>query len=176
MGFFDNLTKKTTETTSKIAKKTTEATSKITKETKLKLKISEYKGKINDLYEEIGKKIYENHIKELKDENNGIEELCMQIDDISSQIEEARKEILILNNKKLCKKCFAEIESDAAFCSKCGEKQEEVKSTFEKAEEEIKEVEVLPKNEEKKEAAEIQIEEKITNEEKEETAKKEEDE
>ena len=53
MGFFNDL-----------GKKTTEATSKITKETKLKLKMNENKGKISDLYEEIGKKVYEKHIRE----------------------------------------------------------------------------------------------------------------
>ncbi len=50
MGFFSELGKKTTETTGKIAK-----------ETKLKLKMNENKGKINDIYEEIGKKVYEKH-------------------------------------------------------------------------------------------------------------------
>lgn len=161
MGFFDNLTKKTSETTSKIAKKTSETTSKIAKETKLKLKISDCKSKINNLYQEIGKKIYENHVKEIKDADNFIKEECDKIDELSAQIEEARKEILVLNNKKMCKKCFAEIENDSAFCPKCGEKQEEVKTTFEKAEEAIKEADVLPENEEKKEAVEIQLEEKM---------------
>ena len=55
MGFFSDLGKKTSETTSKIAK-----------ETKLKLKINENKGKIDDIYEEIGKKVYEKHIREEK--------------------------------------------------------------------------------------------------------------
>ena len=45
MGFFNDLGKKTTETTSKIAR-----------EAKLKMKIKENKGKIKDLYENIGKK------------------------------------------------------------------------------------------------------------------------
>lgn len=53
MGFFNDLGKKTTETTSKIAR-----------EAKLKMKITENKGKIKDLYGEIGRKIYENHVRE----------------------------------------------------------------------------------------------------------------
>ena len=153
MGFFNDLTKKTSETTSKI-----------TKETKLKLKISENKGKINDLYEEIGKKVYENHIKEIKDNNNDIEKICKQIDEICIQIEEARKEILTLNKKRNCPKCFAEIDTDFVYCPKCGERQEDLKNTFEKAEEKIKEAEILPKNEEKKETVEIQLEEKTNKE------------
>ena len=116
MGFFNE-----------IGKKTSEATSKITKETKLKLKINENKNKISDLYEEIGKKVYEKHVREenisIKEE---LQEECSKIDVLSKEIEEARKEILKLNNKRQCPKCYAEIEKEAAFCSKCGQKLENV--------------------------------------------------
>ncbi len=116
MGFFNE-----------IGKKTTEATSKITKETKLKLKINESKNKISDLYEEIGKKVYEKHVREenisIKEE---LQEECEKIDNLSKEIEEARREILKLNNKRQCPECYAEIEKDAAFCSKCGHKLETI--------------------------------------------------
>lgn len=116
MGFFNE-----------IGKKTTEATSKITKETKLKLKINESKNKISDLYEEIGKKVYEKHVREenisIKEE---LQEECEKIDNLSKEIEEARREILKLNNKRQCPECYAEIEKDAAFCSKCGHKLEAI--------------------------------------------------
>lgn len=115
MGFFNDL-----------GKKTSEATSKITKETKLKLKMNENKGKISDLYEEIGKKVYEKHVMEedikIKEE---LQEECEKIDSLSKEIEEARQEILKLNKKRQCHKCFAEIEKDAQFCPKCGVKQEQ---------------------------------------------------
>ena len=62
MDFFDKLGKKASETYKGAAEKT----SKIAKETKLKMAINENKSKINDLYEEIGKKIYENHVREEK--------------------------------------------------------------------------------------------------------------
>lgn len=112
MGFFNE-----------IGKKTTEATNKITKETKLRLKMGENKNKINNLYEEIGKKVYEKHAREesinIKDD---LKEECEKIDSLSKEIEEARLEILKLNNKRLCPNCFSEVEKSAAFCSKCGEK------------------------------------------------------
>ena len=118
MGFFNE-----------IGKKTTEATSKITKETKLKLKMGDNKNKINNLYQEIGKKIYEKHAREEKiDIKEDLKEECEKIDALSKEIEEARLEILKLNNKRLCPNCFSEVEKTAAFCSKCGEKlgEEEV--------------------------------------------------
>lgn len=116
MGFFNE-----------IGKKTTEATSKITKETKLKIKINDNKNKISDIYEEIGKKVYEKHVREenisIKEE---LQEECSKIDELSKKIEVARKEILKLNNKRQCPKCYAEIEKEAAFCSKCGQKLENI--------------------------------------------------
>lgn len=114
MGFFNE-----------IGKKTSEATSKITKETKLKLKINDNKNKITNIYEEIGKKVYEKHVREenisIKEE---LQEECSKIDILSKEIETARKEILRLNNKRQCTKCYAEIEKEAAYCSKCGQKLE----------------------------------------------------
>lgn len=112
MGFFNE-----------IGKKTSEATSKITKETKLKLKINDNKNKIENIYEEIGKKVYEKHVREenisIKEE---LQEECSKIDALSKEIEVARKEILCLNNKRQCPKCYAEIEKEASYCSKCGQK------------------------------------------------------
>jgi len=39
-------------------------TGKIAKEAKLRMKINENKSDIKDLYKEIGKKVYEKHIRE----------------------------------------------------------------------------------------------------------------
>ncbi len=110
MGFFNEL-----------GKKTSEATNKITKETKLRLKMGDNKNKINNLYQEIGKKCYEGR---KTGENADVNEECAKIDELAKEIEEARLEILKLNNKRLCPNCFAEVEKTAAFCSKCGEKLE----------------------------------------------------
>lgn len=149
MGFFNE-----------IGKKTTEATSKITKETKLKLKINDNKNKISDLYEEIGKKVYEKHVRSedisIKEE---LQEECAKIDELSKEIEEARKEILILNNKRQCPKCYAEIEKDAMFCSKCGQKQETTTEVVEPEQVPEKITEVEKAEEEKP------IDDKIDNEE-----------
>lgn len=113
MGFFND-----------IGKKTSEATSKITKETKLKLKMGDNKSKINSLYQEIGKKIYEKHVRENGTVDEDLKEEIEKIDTLSKEIEEARLEVLKLNNKRLCPNCLTEIEKTAAFCSKCGEKLE----------------------------------------------------
>lgn len=150
MGFFNDLGKKTSETTSKIAK-----------ETKLKMKINENKGKVSDLYEEIGKKVYEKHVRE---ENIIIEEElaeeCYKLDEICREIEEARKEILALNQKKVCSKCYAEIEKEAQFCSKCGERQTAEETVLEKAEEKLEKAEIKPEKEAEAEKVKEELEEK----------------
>ena len=106
-----------------LGKKTTEATSKITKETKLKFKMGDLKSKINNIYQEIGKKVYEKHARgETIDIKEELKEECEKIDQFSKEIEEARLEVLKLNNKRLCPNCLTEVDKTAAFCSKCGEK------------------------------------------------------
>ena len=117
MGFFNDLGKKTSETTTRIAR-----------ETKLKMKMSENKGKIEDLYSEIGKKMYQKHLKEEVIYGDLTEDFST-IDTLAKEIESAKVEILKLNQKKVCLKCNEEIPISAQFCPKCGDKQIASEST-----------------------------------------------
>lgn len=141
MEFFDKLTKKATETYKGAAEKT----GKLAKETKLRLKINENKSKINDLYEEIGKKIYQMH-KEHCDvcEKNEIGDECTKIDVLANEIEMYNREILALSNQKECVECKEKLPKDSKFCPKCGAKQPEEDNTEEREEElEVLEAEVV---------------------------------
>lgn len=131
MGFFDNLGKKA----SKAYDVTAEKTSKIAKEAKLRMKINENKSDIKDIYKEIGKKVYEKHVREENiDIKTELEEECTKIDVLSAEIETCLKSILELKEKKQCENCHAEIELDNTYCPKCGAKQPEI---------EVKEAEVV---------------------------------
>lgn len=158
MGFFSDLSKKTSE----LGKKTSETTGKIAKETKLKIKIGENKGKIEDIYKEIGKKVYEKHVREnsvcIKEE---IENECSKLDELSKEIENARLEILKLNKKRLCTKCAAEIEDDALFCPKCGEKQNEEPTVQEEALNKLENTEIEQEKEQEAEAVKEDLKEEI---------------
>ncbi len=133
MDFFDRLGKKATEA----YKVTADKTGKIAKETKLKFKMSELKSKIQDVYEEIGKKVYEKHVeKEEISIANDLSEQCKKIDEMSEEIERILQECLELKDKKQCPKCFKEIDKDMKFCPECGAKQEQEK-------EDVKEVEII---------------------------------
>lgn len=152
MGFFSDIGKKTSETTSKIAK-----------ETKLKMKINENKGKITDLYEVVGKKVYEQHIKgETENLASYVSDECSKLDALSKEIEDARLEILKLNQKKLCDNCSTEIEKGAQFCPKCGQKQNAEEPTVEeKTLEKLEDAEIAPEKEKEAEIVKEELQEKI---------------
>ncbi len=122
MGFFDDLSKKATET----YKNTAEKTNKLTRELKLKSLISDDKGKIQDIYAEIGKKIYEKHIREENiDIKSELIEECSKIDAYAKEIEDMNMELLSLKDLRVCKSCAAEISINSKFCPKCGAVQED---------------------------------------------------
>lgn len=148
MGFFSDLGKKTTETTGKIAK-----------ETKLKMKINDNKGKITDIYEEIGKKVYEKHLREENiDIKTELEEECTKIDVLSAEIETCLKSILELKEKKQCEQCHAEIDLNDAFCSKCGAKQPEIEvKDAEVIKDELENADINPENETEKKIVEEDV-------------------
>lgn len=121
MEFFDKIGKKASEA----YKLTADKTGKIAKETKLKIKMSELKSQINDIYEEIGKEIYEKHVRKQDIRNSDVEELCTKIDVISDEIENLLQECLELKDKKQCIKCYTQIEKQDKYCRECGAKQTE---------------------------------------------------
>ena len=120
MGFFDKLGKKA----SAAYDATAEKTGKLAKEAKLRMKINENKSDINDLYKEIGRKVYEKHVREENiDIKSELEEECTKIDVLSAEIETCLKSILELKDKRQCEQCHTEIDIKADFCPKCGAKQ-----------------------------------------------------
>lgn len=153
MDFLNKLTQKAKETYGAASKKTGE----IAKEAKLKMKMNENKAEINDLYQEIGKKVYEKHVLSGEiDIKIDLEEECTKIDILSAEIETCLNQIRELKDKKQCPKCFNEIELDAKFCNHCGAKQDV---------EEAREVEVVSTNDNKEQPQEsvATTEEKINN-------------
>lgn len=131
MDFLNKLTKKAKETYGAASKKTGE----IAKEAKLKMKMNENKAEINDLYQEIGKKVYEKHVLSKGiDIKVDLEEECTKIDILSAEIETCLNKIRELKDKKQCPNCFNEIDLESRFCNHCGAKQEV---------EEAREVEVI---------------------------------
>lgn len=155
MGFFDMLGKKA----SAAYDATAEKTGKIAKEAKLRMKINENKSDINDLYKEIGRKVYEKHVREENiDIKTELEEECTKIDVLAAEIETCLNSILELKEKRQCEQCHAEIDLDDSFCPKCGAKQpqEEVKET-EVVVENLENADIKPENEAEKQIVEEEV-------------------
>ena len=158
MEFFDKLGKKATEA----YKMTADKTGKIAKEAKLKLKIGELKSQINDIYKEIGKKVYEKHIRE---EEIGIqkdlEEQCTKIDVLSDEIDSMLQECLTLRDKKQCPNCNYQIDKEDKFCPKCGQKQNQEPAKEVEVLETLEKTDVSPEKEQEKQDVKDRLQEKI---------------
>ena len=119
MDFFDKLGKKASET----YQATKEKTVKVTAELKLKGQISDAESKIEELYLELGKKVYTEKTDGNVISEEDVQEVCDKISEQKKNIKEAEEEIKKLRNIKTCFNCSAEIEYNAAFCPKCGKEQ-----------------------------------------------------
>lgn len=104
------------------------ATGKLAREIKLKTQMSENKRKIQEIYEDIGKTIYEKYL--LEEELNPEVDLlnpCSRIDTLADEIDTFRMELLKLKDLKQCPKCHYEIYYDFHYCPNCGYVQEQQK-------------------------------------------------
>lgn len=103
---------------------------KISKKTNTMIDSNKIKGNINTqknertkLYTLLGEKVYNNFDK-LGEVQNEFMTDCEQIRECESKISEFEDKLTLLQGKKTCKKCGADIESEAKFCPSCGETQE----------------------------------------------------
>lgn len=104
-----------------------ETTGNFAHKIRLKAVMADNKSQIEDLYKEIGKKVYEKYtLKEKIDiDQDFIKEVSI-INILAEEIEEIRMEILDLKDLKQCKNCYCEIYSEFKYCPNCGKKQEEI--------------------------------------------------
>ena len=158
MEFFDKLGKKATEA----YKMTADKTGKIAKEAKLKLKIGELKSQINEIYKEIGEKVYEKHIREEEiDIQKDLEEQCTKIDVLSDEIDSMLQECLTLKDKKQCPNCNYQIDKEDKFCPKCGQKQNQEPAKEVEVLETLEKIDVSPEKEQEKQDVKDRLQEKI---------------
>lgn len=122
MGFFDQLSKKASDTMQSAKDKT----NKISAEMKLKSKFSDKKDRINVLYSEIGKEIYSNYLKGINENTEVITEKVKEIVNINEELTEINKELLALKGVRVCPSCGSQIPVGSEFCPKCGNKVVEV--------------------------------------------------
>ena len=127
----ENVMNKLSKTAMQTYRNAAEATNRITREIKLKANMADNKSQINDLYEKIGKKVYEKYLlKENIDMQNDFGNDCSMIDVLANEVEDFRMQLLNLKDLKQCKNCHSEIDLEFRYCPNCGfEQQETMKST-----------------------------------------------
>ena len=143
MEFLNKLGKKASET----YQVTKEKAVNLSEELKLRGKISEYKEEIVKNYKDIGEIVY----NEIKNNNEVSKEAvtskCEEIDKANDEISKLEVQLLALKKVKKCINCGAELDIDAEFCSKCGNKQPVVEKVEVKEEpSDTKEAEVVEVN------------------------------
>lgn len=86
---------------------------------KLNIKMAELKNDMKNEYANLGKAVYKAK-KEHKEDDVTINYEVAQIDNLSLQIEELKKQIATMKNKVLCKSCGQPNEIGSCYCAKCG--------------------------------------------------------
>ena len=118
MSVIDNITKKFTETAKVAATKAND----IVELTKLNMGIGAEEEKIKKIYYEIGKAVYDSYSAG-GDVGESFRAYCETISGYEDNIEDMKAKIMEMKNIKLCPGCNTELESDIAFCPKCGTRQ-----------------------------------------------------
>lgn len=127
----ENVMNKLSKTAMQTYRNAAEATNRITREIKLKVNMADNKSQINDLYEKIGKKVYEKYLlKENIDMQKDFDNDCSMIDVLANEVEDYRMQLLNLKDLKQCKNCHSEIDLEFRYCPNCGFEQQETEETM----------------------------------------------
>lgn len=119
MAFFENLGKKVGEAAQAAAKKSGD----LVETTKLNVNINSEEDKIQKLYTQIGKTLYEKYTAGGAVPEDAIETFeAIKVHE--QNIRALKDKVLEIKGSKLCVSCGAEIDKDQLFCSKCGAKNE----------------------------------------------------
>jgi len=119
MAFFENISKKVTDTAKAAARKSGD----LMEVTKLNLNIGAEEDKIKRKFMEIGKTVYEAY-KKGEELPYACRDLCEKVKEYERNIEEMKAKVLQLKGLKNCPSCGAELDEEFAYCPKCGAKQE----------------------------------------------------
>lgn len=119
MAFLENLGKKVGEAAQAAAKKSNE----IVETTKLNSNINSEEDKIQKLYVQLGKAVYEKFTQTGAAEDYTLE-ACQEILTHQENIKALREKIAEVKGIKSCINCGAEMERNQVFCAKCGTRNE----------------------------------------------------
>lgn len=119
MAFLENLGKKVGEAAQAAAKKSSE----LVEITKLNVNIGSEEDKIQKIYTQIGKAVYEKY-SATGVVDTDVTESCEAIKVHEQNIKALKEKIMEVKSVKQCVSCGTEMDRAQLFCSKCGTKNE----------------------------------------------------
>ncbi len=122
----EEISKKVGETATNTYNTVADKSGKLIAETKMKISISDKETDIDEIYEEIGRAVYESY-KEGKDVGKDFTKSCKKIDKLNEEIADMNTKILYNKGLRVCPACNETISTDSKFCTNCGQKQKPVK-------------------------------------------------
>ncbi len=139
MNKITQLSKKVSEGVVDTYKVVADKTGGIVEETKSKMSINDKNSEITDIYESMGKTVYDMYLQK-EDVGKVFKAECKKIDNLQKEILDINTRILFNKNLRTCLNCNEVIALDSAFCENCGTKQKKLKLD-EKPKESVKEEE-----------------------------------
>ena len=122
--------------TKKVVRKTNDAVS----QTKLSFAINETENKISEVYEEMGRSVYRDYLKNGEADENTLES-CRQIDKLLAEVDDLKENVAELKQSVKCRQCGEFNKNGSSYCSKCGAELnadvEETTQEYTETEEEI---------------------------------------
>lgn len=114
---------KVTKEAGKITKDAINTVENKTQEAKLLYSVQSFEKRLDRQFAAIGSSVY-NSFKN-GEEQEDFSELFGRIDALKDEIEELKQRIASKKNTVICKECNAYIDTEDAFCPKCGAKVKE---------------------------------------------------
>ncbi len=127
--------------TKQVVRKTNDAVS----QTKLSFAINETENKISEVYEEMGRGVYRDYLKN-GETSESMKESCAQVDKLLAEVDDLKEKVAELKQSVKCPSCGEYNKNGSLYCSKCGTqltKNEDTEETVE-ADETEEEVEEAP--------------------------------
>ena len=133
---------KTKDAAGKLAKEVAKRTSNAISSTKLSYSINGAQNKIEDIYSQIGKTIYDKYLEGESDDR--FTEEFEKIDALMQDIESLQNKKAELKNSIRCIECETLNSKDAEFCSQCGAKLQNIQTSSDDEDEEVEEIIIEP--------------------------------
>jgi RNA polymerase subunit RPABC4/transcription elongation factor Spt4 len=119
MSFWDDLSRKVSQGTRTLSQKSGE----LLEIAKVKLDIASEKGRISNLYEEIGRVVYEDYRKGNLKEKPVLDK-CQLIDEIYYKINRLNRKVVQIKGGSLCEGCGEVVGASQRYCHMCGRELE----------------------------------------------------